>query len=71
LSFGGEIKNPEINIPRSIFISIAGIAILYLLMNISVMGVIRWQSVLENDKYLVSAFMESIYGYKQESSLLF
>jgi amino acid transporter len=61
---GGEIKNPEINIPRSIFISIIGIAILYLLMNISVMGVIRWQSVLEGDKYLVSAFMESIYGYK-------
>ena len=61
---GGEIKNPEINIPRSIFISIAGIAVLYLLMNISVMGVIRWQSVLEGDKYLVSAFMESIYGYK-------
>jgi fructoselysine transporter len=60
---GGEIKNPEINIPRSIFISIAGIAILYLLMNISVMGVIRWQSVLEDDKYLVSAFMESIYGH--------
>ncbi|HEX3168429.1 MAG TPA: APC family permease [Chitinophagaceae bacterium] len=61
---GGEIKKPEINIPRSIFISITGIAILYLLMNISVMGVIRWQSVLEDDKYLVSAFMESIYGYK-------
>jgi len=61
---GGEIKNPEKNIPRSIFISITGIAILYLLMNISVMGVIRWQSVLEGDKYLVSAFMESIYGYK-------
>jgi len=61
---GGEIKRPEINIPRSIFISIAGIAVLYLLMNISVMGVIRWQSVLEGDKYLVSAFMENIYGYK-------
>ena len=61
---GGEIKKPEINIPRSIFLSIAGISILYLLMNISVMGVIRWQAVLEDDKYLVSAFMESIYGYK-------
>jgi fructoselysine transporter len=60
---GGEIKRPELNIPRSIFISIAGISVLYLLMNISVMGVIRWQSVLEGDKYLVSAFMESIYGY--------
>jgi fructoselysine transporter len=61
---GGEIKRPEVNIPRSIFFSIVGIAVLYLLMNISVMGVIRWQSVLEDDKYLVSAFMENIYGYK-------
>jgi amino acid transporter len=61
---GGEIKRPEVNIPRSIFFSIIGISALYLLMNISVMGVIRWQSVLEEDKYLVSAFMESIYGYK-------
>ena len=60
---GGEIKKPEVNIPRSIFISITGITLLYLLMNISVMGVIRWQSVLEDDKYLVSAFMESIYGH--------
>lgn len=60
---GGEIKKPEINIPRSIFISIAGIAVLYLLMNISVMGVIPWQSVLEGDKYLVSAFMERIHGH--------
>jgi amino acid transporter len=61
---GGEIKKPDVNIPRSIFISIAGISVLYLLMNISVMGVIRWQSVLEGDKYLVSYFMESIYGHK-------
>ena len=60
---GGEIKNPGVNIPRSIFISIAGIAVLYLLMNISVMGVIPWQSVLEEDKYLVSAFMENIHGH--------
>ena len=60
---GGEIKRPEINIPSSIFISIAGIAVLYLLMNISVMGVIRWQSVLQDDRYLVSAFMENIHGH--------
>jgi amino acid transporter len=59
---GGEIKNPEKNIPRSIFISIAGISILYLLMNISVMGVMPWSSIKEDDKYLVSAFMEHIYG---------
>lgn len=61
---GGEIKNPEKNIPRSIFISITGIAILYLLMNISVMGVIRWQSVNKNDMHMVSSFMEQLYGHQ-------
>jgi len=59
---GGEIKNPGKNIPRSIFISIAGIACLYLLMNISVMGVIPWQTVRAEDKYLVSSFMEQVHG---------
>ncbi|MBI5372194.1 MAG: APC family permease [Sphingobacteriales bacterium] len=61
---GGEIKNPGTNIPRSIFISIFGISVLYLLMNISVMGVMPWQSVREDDKYLVSTFMQIIYGPK-------
>ena len=60
---GGEIKRPEVNIPRSIFISIFGIAILYLLMNISIMGVVPWQSIRADDKYLVSTFMEQIYGH--------
>jgi amino acid transporter len=59
---GGEIKNPGKNIPRSIFISIIGISTLYLLMNISVMGVIPWQVVKSDDKYLVSTFMQLIYG---------
>lgn len=59
---GGEIKSPERNIPRSIFISIAGIAILYLLMNISVMSVMDWHTVKEDDKYLVSSFMQQLYG---------
>jgi fructoselysine transporter len=61
---GGEIKNPGKNIPRSIFISIIGIATLYLLMNISVMGVMPWQSVKESDRYLVSSFMEQLYGHQ-------
>lgn len=59
---GGEIKNPGKNIPRSIFISVAGIALLYLLMNVSVMRVVDWHHVREDDKYLVSYFMQLIYG---------
>jgi fructoselysine transporter len=59
---GGEIRNPDKNIPRSIFISIAGITVLYLLMNISVMGVVDWHSVKADDKYIVSSFMEQVHG---------
>ena len=59
---GGEIIKPERNIPRSMFISIAGIAILYLLMNISVMSVISWQEIKPGEKHLASTFMERIYG---------
>lgn len=61
---GGEIKNPGVNIPRSIFISIIGITTLYVLMNISVMGVMPWESVKSDDRYLVSSFMEKLYGHQ-------
>jgi amino acid transporter len=60
---GGEIKNPQKNIPHSIFISITGIAILYLLMNVSVMSVISWREIDGSEKHLVSIFMEKIYGH--------
>lgn len=58
---GGEIRDPEKNIPRSIFISIAGIAILYLLMQICILGVIPWQQAKESE-FIVSAYFETIYG---------
>jgi fructoselysine transporter len=58
---GGEIKNPQRNIPLSIFISIFAIAVLYLLMNISIVGVIPWQEAMKSD-FLVSSFIEKIYG---------
>jgi amino acid transporter len=60
---GGEIKSPQKNIPRSMFISIAGIALLYLLMNVSIMTVISWQEVKPGEKHLASIFMEQIYGH--------
>ena len=58
---GGEIIKPEKNIPKSIFISIIGIAILYLSMNISIAGVIPWQEAQKHD-FIVSIFIEKIYG---------
>ncbi len=58
---GGEIKNPSKNIPRSMFISITGIAILYLAMNISVASVLPFQTIVES-KYVVSAYIQALYG---------
>ena len=58
---GGEMKNPSRNIPLSMFISIAGITILYLGMNISVTSVIPWQEAIGN-KYVVSTYIEKISG---------
>ena len=58
---GGEIKNPSKNIPRSMFISIAGISIFYLLMNISVVSVIPWQHA-KNSAFVVSEFIQVLAG---------
>jgi fructoselysine transporter len=58
---GGEITAPERNIPRSIFISITGIAILYLLMQTAVLGVIPWQEA-KDSPFIVSLFFERLYG---------
>jgi len=43
------------------FLSIAGIAVLYLLMNMSVTSVIPWQEAKES-KYVLSIFMETLLG---------
>lgn len=58
---GGEIKNPSRNIPRSMFISIAGIALLYLMMNISVVSVVPWQEA-KSSPFVISYFMFQLAG---------
>lgn len=58
---GSEIKNPSKNIPRSMFISIACIAVLYLMMNISVVSVIPWQHA-KDSKFVVSEFIQILAG---------
>ena len=64
---GGEIKDPGKNIPRSMFISVIGIAILYIAMNMSVSSVISWQEIKHwqdtgVNTFVVSTFIERLYG---------
>ncbi len=65
--FAGEVKEPGYVIPRAIIYSILAVAVIYLVMNISILGVIPWQELSETAKsdarkYIVSVFMERVYG---------
>ncbi len=60
---GSEIVYPGKNIPRSMFLSIAGISVLYLAMNVSVSSVIPWNEA-KNHEYVLSIFMERLSGSK-------
>ncbi len=64
---GDEVKDPERNIPRALFLSILAVALLYIVMNVSILGVIPWrelaQSGAANSKlYVVSTMMQRVYG---------
>jgi amino acid transporter len=59
---GGEIRDPERNIPRGIFLSVLGIAILYLALQTSILGVIPWREA-QDSKFLASLFVERLYGH--------
>lgn len=58
---GGEIRDPEKNIPRGIFLSVLGIAVLYLAMQTSILGVVPWREA-QDSKFLASLFVEKLYG---------
>jgi amino acid transporter len=67
--FGGEVKDPGRTIPRAVLLSILFVAIIYLVMNISILGVIPWREFASTantpaQRYVISSFMERLYGTK-------
>jgi amino acid transporter len=58
---GAEIRKPGRNIPWSIIISIVGMMILYLALNIGVMGVVPWQKVAISNS-IASLVLEQVWG---------
>jgi APA family basic amino acid/polyamine antiporter len=65
---GGEVRNPEKNIPRALLLSIFLVACLYIVMNISILGVIPWQELVATSKsdthfFIISVFMQRVYGH--------
>ncbi|MCC7009974.1 MAG: amino acid permease [Acidobacteria bacterium] len=65
---GDEVKDPGRVIPRSIVISTVAVALIYLMINLSIIGVVPWRDFVpasahpESD-FVVSTFMERIYGH--------
>jgi amino acid transporter len=61
--FAGEVQRPERTIPRSIILSIAAVAVLYLTMNVTIIGVVPWREAVHSTS-IVSDFMQRLYGVR-------
>ncbi len=64
---GEEVRDPGRTIPRSIIISVIVVALIYIAINFSIIGVVPWRQFVPADKhpesaFIVSIFMEKIYG---------
>src|SRR5258705_2980363 len=57
---GGEVRNPGRTIPRSIIISVVVVALIYIAINFSIIGVVPWREVVPADEHPGSAFIVSI-----------
>ena len=69
---GDEVREPGKVIPRSILLSIVGVALIYFAMNLSIIGVVPWREFVpaeHNPKadFVVSLFMEKIHGTRVAS----
>ena len=60
---GGEVRNPERVIPRSIIYSVIVISTIYLLTTLSIISVIPWREAMHS-KFIASEFIEKLYGGK-------
>ena len=64
---GGEVRQPERNIPRAVIYSILLVGVLYIVMNISILGVVPWQELdkaaaSETRFYVASIVLQRTFG---------
>jgi amino acid transporter len=58
---GDEVADPSRTIPRSILISVVAISLVYLAMNVGILGVLPWREVVES-KHIASDLMLRVHG---------
>lgn len=66
---GEEVRDPGRTIPRSIIISVIAVALIYISINLSIIGVVPWREFVPAgekpaSQFVVSLMMERIYGPK-------
>lgn len=66
---GDEVKDPAKTIPKSIMVSLVAVALLYLGINLSIIGTVPWREFVPaadhaQSGYIVSVFMERTLGAK-------
>src|SRR5450432_2235444 len=65
---GGEVRNPERVIPRSIMYSVIAVAAIYTLCNLSIIAVVPWREAVHS-KFIASEFIERLYGTRAASAV--
>src|ERR1700736_921868 len=65
---GAEVRDPQRTIPRAVLGAIGVVGTLYLLMNVSVLGVLPWREMAQNTDsharmFTMAVFMERLYGH--------
>jgi amino acid transporter len=58
---GGEVRQPEKVMPRSIVLSVLVVGVIYALMTLAIMAVVPWREAVQS-KFIAARFMEIIYG---------
>jgi amino acid transporter len=64
--FGGEVKSPARTIPRSIVYAILVVGFFYVVMSVTIIGVVPWKEAI-GIPYIVSDFIQRIYGPRAAS----
>ena len=58
---GEEVREPGRTIPRAVMASVIVVALIYLVMNVSIIAVIPWQEAMKSEN-IAALFMERLFG---------
>ena len=65
---GGEVRQPERVIPRSILYSVLAVAVIFAVCNLSIIAVVPWREAMHS-KFIASQFIEKLYGTRAASAV--